>query len=167
VNFSGLRSGVAETYLAIVIRDNYYETATYKGNLESGGGLYTGDFEWRMREGSRNGASLFEGNPWGGPAGRVPLLWTPKYILSKVLEWTSVSIGAPLLGNMEGRPFLRVFEIKRFIQGHVKISCKRISLSLSIGGFVGEPAWDTLSGTFWEKRKSISGFLSWTQRTLF
>jgi hypothetical protein len=33
-------------------------------------------------------------------------------MLSKALEWASVSIGAPLLGNMEVRSFLRVFKIK-------------------------------------------------------
>jgi len=31
------------------------------------------------------------------------LQWTPKDVLSKVLVWVSVKIGAPLLGNMEGR----------------------------------------------------------------
>ena len=33
-------------------------------------------------------------------------------MLSEALEWASVSIGAPLLGNMEGRSFLRAFEIE-------------------------------------------------------
>jgi hypothetical protein len=51
-------------------------------------------------------------------------------MLSKALEWASVSIGAPLLGNMEGRSFLRDFEIKRYIKGDVKIPCKRVSLSI-------------------------------------
>ena len=31
-----------------------------------------------MKEGSRNGASLSEGTPRGGPGGRVPLLGTAK-----------------------------------------------------------------------------------------
>jgi hypothetical protein len=39
----------------------------------------------------------------------------PKNMLSKALEWASLSIGAQLLGNMEGRSFLRAFEIKRYI----------------------------------------------------
>ena len=69
-----------------------------------------------MRDSFSNGASLFEGTPLGGPGARAPLLGTPKDMLSKALEWTSVSIGAPLLGNMEGRSFLRAFEIKRYIQ---------------------------------------------------
>jgi hypothetical protein len=37
-------------------------------------------------------------------------------MLSKALEWASVSIGAPLLGNMEGPSFLRAFEIKKYIK---------------------------------------------------
>jgi hypothetical protein len=41
-------------------------------------------------------------------------------MLSKALEWASVSIGAPPLGNIEGRSFLRAFEIKRYITGDVK-----------------------------------------------
>jgi hypothetical protein len=43
---------------------------------------------------------------------------TPKDMLSKALEWASVSVGAPLLGNMERRFFLRAFEIKR----HIKVA---------------------------------------------
>jgi hypothetical protein len=31
-------------------------------------------------------------------------------MLRKALEWASVSIGAPLLGNMEGRFFLTAYE---------------------------------------------------------
>jgi hypothetical protein len=41
-------------------------------------------------------------------------------MLSKVLEWASVSIGAPLLGNMKGCSFLRALEIKRYIKRYVK-----------------------------------------------
>jgi len=40
-------------------------------------------------------------------------------MLSKALERASVSIAAPLLENMEGRSFLRVFEIKRYFKGYV------------------------------------------------
>jgi hypothetical protein len=39
---------------------------------------------------------------------------------SKALEWASVCIGAPLLGNIDGRSFLRAFEIKRYIKRDVK-----------------------------------------------
>ena len=51
----------------------------------------------------------------------------PKDMLSKVLEWVSVSVVASLLGNMEGRSFLRAFENKRYI----RIPCKRVSLSIA------------------------------------
>jgi hypothetical protein len=65
--------------------------------------------------------------------GRAPLLGTPKDLLSKALEWASVSIGAPLLGNMEGRSIHRAFEINRYIKIYVKMSCKQASL------FIGAP----------------------------
>jgi hypothetical protein len=62
-------------------------------------------------------------------------------MLSKALEWASVSTGAPLLGNMKGRSFLRTFEIKRYIKRYVKVLCMR----------------DSLAGTFREKRKVYLG----------
>jgi hypothetical protein len=37
-------------------------------------------------------------------------------MLNKALEWAPLSIGALLLGNMEGHSFLRAFEIKRYIK---------------------------------------------------
>ena len=76
------------------------------GNLE--GGSYTGDAERWMTEDS-NGASLSEGALWGEPGGRAPLLVNQKDTLG-LWKWTSVSIGAPLLENMEGRSFPRLFE---------------------------------------------------------
>jgi len=54
-------------------------------------------------------------------------------MLSKAMEWVSVSIGALLLGNMEGCSFLRAFEIKRY----VKMPYRRVSLS--IGALLGNP----------------------------
>jgi hypothetical protein len=53
------------------------------------------------RSGSRNEASLSKGTAWQGHGGRAPLLGTPKGMLSEALDWTSVYIGAPLLGNMD------------------------------------------------------------------
>jgi hypothetical protein len=50
-------------------------------------------------------------------------------MLSKDLEWASVSIGALLLGNMEGSSFHRVFEINRYIKRDVKI----ISIGVTLG----------------------------------
>ena len=38
----------------------------------------------------------------------------------KALEWASVFIGAPLLGNMDGRSFLRAFEVKKYIKRDVE-----------------------------------------------
>jgi hypothetical protein len=75
-------------------------------------------------------------------------------MLCKALEWSFVSIGAPLLGNMEGRSFLRAFEIKRYIKRYVKMLCKRVSLSIG-------PQWGTWRGfasrDFLREKDSISG----------
>jgi len=62
--------------------------------------------------------------------GRAPLLGTPKDMFSKALEWASVSIEATLLRNMEGRSFLRTFEIKRYIKNYVKMPFKQVSFSI-------------------------------------
>jgi hypothetical protein len=51
-------------------------------------------------------------------------------MLSKAVEWASVSKGALLLGNMEGRSFVRAFEVKRYINRYVKMPCKQVSLSI-------------------------------------
>jgi hypothetical protein len=90
------------------------------GNLE--GGSSTGD--------SMVGVSLSEEAQCGGPLGRGSLLGTPKDTLSNSLAWVSVSIGAPLLGNMVGRCFHRVFGIKRYIKRYIKMPCKQVSLSI-------------------------------------
>jgi hypothetical protein len=66
-------------------------------------------------------------------------------VLIKAVEWAPVSIGAPLLGNMEGHSSLRAFEIKRYIMRYVKMPCKRYR---SHRGPVGENGGDTLEGTF-------------------
>ena len=78
----------------------------------------------------------------GGPGGRAPLLGTPRDMLSKVREGAPVSLGAPLLGNMEGRSFLGAFEIKRCIKRYVQMPCKRVSLS------IGAP-FKNLNGIRW------------------
>jgi hypothetical protein len=70
-------------------------------------------------------------------------------MLSKALEWTSVSIGAPLLGNMVGHTFLRASYIKRYIKRHVKMPCKRVSLS--IGAPLGNMEGIRFSGLFERK----------------
>jgi hypothetical protein len=42
--------------------------------------------------------------------------------------------------------------------------CKRVFLS--IGAPLGNLEGDSLAGTLWGEKGSISGFLFWTQRTL-
>ena len=73
-----------------------------------GGASHTGDIERRMKEGSRNEASLIEGALWGEHGGT--LLY--RGLLSKALKWAYVSVGPLLLGNMEGRSLPGAFERK-------------------------------------------------------
>jgi len=70
-------------------------------------------------------------------------------MLSKAMEWASVSIGASLLGNMEGRSLLRAFEIKRYIKRYVKMSCRPVSFS--IGAPLGNLDGICLLGLFERK----------------
>jgi hypothetical protein len=58
------------------------------------------------------------------------LLRSLKDILGMALERASVSIGAPLFGNTEGRYFLRAHEVKRYIKKQIKMPCKRVSFSI-------------------------------------
>jgi hypothetical protein len=44
-------------------------------------------------------------------------------MLSKARKWASISIGASLLGNMDGRFFLRAFLLEEFLLGLLEI-CK-------------------------------------------
>ena len=44
-------------------------------------------------------------------------------MLSKARKWASISVGAPLLGNMDGRVFLRAFLLEEFLLGRLEI-CK-------------------------------------------
>ena len=61
----------------------------------------------------------------------------------------SLSIGAPLLGNMEGRSCLTTFEIKRYIKRDVKFPCKQVSLSM--GAPLGNLEGIRLTGRFERK----------------
>jgi len=64
---------------------------------------------------------------------------------------------------MEGRSFLRAFEIKRYIKRYVKMPCKWVSFS--IGAPLGNLEGDRLPGLFERKGKCIwVPFL--TQRTV-
>ena len=42
-------------------------------------------------------------------------------MLSKTRKWASFSVGAPLLGNMDGRFFLRAFLLEEFLLGLLEI----------------------------------------------
>jgi hypothetical protein len=59
----------------------------------------------------------------------------------------------PLWGNVEGRSFLRAFEIKRYIMRYVKMPCKRVSLS--IGAPLGDLEGIRFPGLFERKGKHI------------
>jgi hypothetical protein len=65
----------------------------------------------------------------------TPLLGTLKDMLIKALVMGLCFQTGPVLGNMEGRSFLRAFEIKSYINRYVKIPCKWVSLS--IGALLG------------------------------
>jgi hypothetical protein len=71
-------------------------------------------------------------------------------------------MGAPLLGNMEGRSCLRAFEIKRYIKRYVKMPCKRVSVS--IGAPFGGPGGEFAYRDFLREKYIICGFLPWNQR---
>jgi hypothetical protein len=77
---------------------------------------------------------------------------------SKALEWVSVSIGAPLLENMEGCSFLRTFQIEIY---HAICKNALLAVSLSIGS-----RWGTWRGFACCDILREKGFPSWTQRTL-
>jgi hypothetical protein len=101
-----------------------------------------------MQEGRYgNGATVSEGLSGEGNFTGDP----DRYEYVQVLEWASVSIGDPLLGNMERRSILRVFEIKKYIKRYVNMPCQRVSVS--IGAPYGGPGEDLLAGTFWIKKK--------------
>ena len=44
-------------------------------------------------------------------------------MIRKARKWTSISVGASLLGNMDGRFFLRAFLLEEFLLGLLGI-CK-------------------------------------------
>jgi hypothetical protein len=48
--------------------------------------------------------------------GEIVYLRSQTDMLNKPLEWTSVSLGAPLLGYIKGHTFLRTVEIKIYIK---------------------------------------------------
>jgi hypothetical protein len=85
----------------------------------------------------------------------------------RLWKWASASIVAPLLGYMEWHTFLRVFEKKRnFCADFERMSKCLVNRYLCPLG----PNWATwmefVCRDLRQKRISISGFLSWTQRAL-
>ena len=42
-------------------------------------------------------------------------------MLSKARKWATISVGAPLLGNMGGRFFLRAFLLEEFLLGLLEV----------------------------------------------
>jgi hypothetical protein len=78
-----------------------------------------------------------------------PLIFFDLDEIQRNLPAVNLSIGAPLLGNMEERSFLRSFGIKIYI----KMSCKR--LSLSIGTPLRNLVGFRLPGHFERKGKCI------------
>jgi hypothetical protein len=67
-----------------------------------------------MKEAFRNGSSICDGFHEGDFEGGSST-GDPEDMLRKARKWASASIGAPLLGNMEGRFFLRAFLSDNFI----------------------------------------------------
>ena len=49
------------------------------------------------------------------------LYWQPYDMLSKAQKWASISIGAPLWGNMDGCFFLGAFFLEEFLLGPLEI----------------------------------------------
>ena len=74
-------------------------------------------------------------------------------MLSKARKWASISIGAPLLGNMDGRFFLGASLLEKFLLGTLemcKMPCRRVFLS--IGAPLGNLEGVRLLGLLREKK---------------
>jgi len=87
----------------------------------------------------------------------APLLGTPEDMLSKASKWASASIGALLLGTMEGCFFLRDFLFRGIFMMFCeicKMPCKQVSLST--GTLLGNLEGVHLLGLLREKEKYIS-----------
>jgi hypothetical protein len=84
-----------------------------------------------VRQGSRDGASPFEGALWREPGGRAPLLGTPKNMQSKTLEMGACFHRGPAFAEHAGRSFPRAFErrekfisLQKFLWGIWEV-CKK------------------------------------------
>ena len=105
-----------------------------------------------MKEGSRNEASLCEGFHEGYFEGGL-IYWEPEDMLSKAQKWASFSVGAPPLGNMDGRFFLGAFLLEEFLWQIYKMPCRRVSLSIS--ALLGNQEGVCSPGILREKKKYI------------
>ena len=74
-------------------------------------------------------------------------------MLSKARKWASISVGAPLLGNMDGSFFLRAFLLQEFLLVfYTYVNALWMSLSLHRCP-TGEPRGGSFAGTF--ERKEV------------
>jgi len=67
-----------------------------------------------MKEGSRKGHFSARGT-MKGTLREGSCTGKPKDMFSKARKWASASVGAPLLGNMDGRFFLGAFLLEEFL----------------------------------------------------
>jgi hypothetical protein len=74
-------------------------------------------------------------------------------MLSKARKWASASIGAPFLGDVKRRFFLRAFLSREIFMRFSKDIQNSLLTGFSLHrGPVGEPEGDLLAGTFERKR---------------
>jgi hypothetical protein len=79
-------------------------------------------------------------------------------MLSKAQKWASASIGAPLLGNMEGHFFLRAFLFRGIFMGFSRDKQNALLTGISLHrGPLGEPGGGSFAGTFERKEKVYLG----------
>jgi len=75
-------------------------------------------------------------------------------MLSKAHKWVSISIAALLLGNVDGRFFLRAFLLEEFLLGPseiCKMPCRQVSLTIDVPS--GEPGGGFSCWDFREKKR--------------
>ena len=132
-------------------------------NQEGGGPHVPGT---SMKEGSRYGASLCEGFHKGGPKGGL-LYWGPWKICQVRLGNGHLFPQRPLFwGTWRSASILGPSYLEEFLwlfREICKMSCKLVCLST--GALLDKLEGVRLPG-FLREKKSMSGFLSWTQRTL-
>jgi hypothetical protein len=77
-------------------------------------------------------------------------------MLSKARKWASASIGAPLLGNLEGRFFLGAFLSRGIFMRFSRDMQNILSMGISLHRVpVGEPGVGSFARIFERKKKYI------------